>query len=400
MAMKRLSRTVIVLGLASFFTDMSSEMIYPLLPIFLSTVLGAGALALGVIEGVAESTASILKVASGIWTDRVRKRKPLIVAGYGLAGVVRPLIGLAGAWPFVLGMRFLDRVGKGLRTSPRDALIADVTAPDLRGTAYGVHRAMDHAGAVAGPLVAAGLLALGSFSLRHIFLLSAVPALVVILVLVFGIKEPPAHAAETPPPVSFKALWTGTGRHFKLLLLSLIVFTLGNSTDAFLLLRLRNAGISVSGVAVLWALHHVVKMALTYAGGRLSDRVGRRSMIVLGWLAYALIYLAFGLVNSPAWLIVIFLAYGIYFGLCEPAEKALIADLVPRAVRGTAFGCYHGAIGVAALPASLLFGLLWQTCGMAAAFFTGAGFAAVASVMLMRIKMEMEGEKGSADRLG
>lgn len=394
--MKRLSRTVIFLGLASFFTDMSSEMIYPLLPVFLSTVLGAGALALGVIEGVAESTASLLKVVSGIWTDRVRRRKPLIVAGYGLAGLVRPLIGLAAAWPWVLVMRFLDRVGKGLRTSPRDALIADVTEPDLRGRAYGVHRAMDHAGAVAGPLVAAGLLTFGSLSLRHVFLLSAIPAVIVMGILFFGIREPPAHATEAPPPLNFKALWTGTGRHFKLLLLSLLVFTLGNSTDAFLLLRLKDAGISVTGIAVLWALHHVVKMAATYAGGHGSDRIGRCTMIILGWLVYAAVYLAFGLVHSPVWLIVIFLAYGIYFGLCEPAEKALIADLVPKDLRGTAFGYYHGTIGLAALPASLLFGLLWQQFGMATAFFTGAGLAALAAVMLMRVKSEVEGSRRSA----
>ena len=385
-SVRNLSRTVFLLGVASFFTDLSSEMIYPLLPVFLATVLHAGPLALGVVEGVAESTAAILKVASGIWTDRARRRKPLILAGYGLAGLARPLIGLAQVWPFVLAMRFLDRVGKGLRTSPRDALIADVTEPGLRGTAFGVHRAMDHAGAVAGPLVAAGLLAFGGVTLGHVFLLSAIPAAIVMLVLVFGIREAPPPPAEPRLPFDWKALWTGTGRNFRMLLLALLVFTLGNSTDAFLLLRLKDAGISASGVAMLWALHHAVKMVLTYLGGRLADRVGRRTMIVLGWIVYAAVYFAFAQVTSTAWLIVVFLAYGIYFGLTEPAEKALIADLVPKQLRGTAFGCYHGIIGLAALPASLLFGVLWRTFGMAAAFYTGAALAAAASVMLMMVK--------------
>jgi len=393
--MKKLSPTVIFLGLASFFTDCSSEMIYPLLPVFLSSVLGAGALALGVIEGVAESTASLLKVASGVWTDRTRRRKPLMLAGYGLAGLARPLIGLAGAWPFVLAMRVLDRIGKGLRTSPRDALIADVTDPDMRGTAYGVHRAMDHAGAVVGPLLAAGLLALFAWlwptagadrHLRWVFLLAAVPAVAVMVILVFGVREPPAHADAESPRANFKALWSGTDRNFKTFLLAVLVFTLGNSTDAFLLLRLKSAGISAAGVAVLWALHHVVKMALTYVGGRLADRMGRRTMIVMGWAVYAAVYLAFALVSSKAGLIAIFLAYGIYFGLCEPAEKALVSDLAPKPLRGTAFGCYHGVIGLAALPASLLFGLLWQQFGMTTAFATGAGLAALGSVLLMATK--------------
>ena len=379
----RLPRTVIALGFVSFFTDFSSEMIYPLLPVFLSSVLGVGALALGIIEGIAESTASLLKVFSGIWTDRSGRRKPLIVVGYSLAGLARPLIGLATVWPFVLVMRFLDRIGKGLRTSPRDALIAGVTDPGQRGTAFGFHRAMDHAGAVIGPLVAAALLALEGVSLRHVFLLAALPAAVVIVVLLTAVQEPPRAFEKESKTLNLRRHWHELGRDFKFLLLALLVFTLGNSTDAFLLLRLSEAGVPASWIAVLWSVHSGVKMISTSYGGPLSDRVGRRPLILLGWAFYALIYFAFALTSSSAGLIVVFLAYGIYFGFTEPSEKAWVADLVPAQLRGTAFGYYNGIIGLGALPASLIFGFLWRTWGVTTAFLTGAGFAAAASVLLL-----------------
>lgn len=379
----RLPRTVVALGFVSFFTDLSSEMIYPLLPVFLTSVLGAGAVALGIIEGLAESTAAFFKVASGVWTDRSRRRKPLIVEGYGLAGAARPLIGLAGSWPFVLAMRFLDRIGKGLRTSPRDALIADVTDARQTGMAYGFHRAMDHGGAVVGPLTAAGLLALEGVSMRHIFLLAAVPAAVVMVILWAWVREPDRRAAEFPPAPGLRTGWKDLGRNFRFLLLAILLFTLGNSTDAFLLLRLSDAGVPAAWIAVLWSLHHVVKMGATYLGGSLSDRVGRRRMILLGWGVYAAVYLGFALAASRSGLILVFLAYGIYFGLTEPAEKAWVVDLTPEALRGTAFGYYHGVIGFGALPASLLFGLLWHAWGASTAFLTGAALAAAAAAVLL-----------------
>jgi len=380
-----LPRTVIALGLVSFFTDLSSEMIYPLLPVFLAGVLGAGALSLGVIEGVAESTAALLKIASGLWSDRARRRKPLVLAGYSLSGLARPLIGLAAAWPFVLAMRFADRVGKGLRTTPRDALIADAVNPALRGRAYGLHRAMDHAGAVVGPLVAAGLLALGGVSLRHVFLLAALPGAVVVFLIVGGVREHrPAAPAGTPAAPA--AGWRDLSGDFRRLLAALVVFTLGNSTDAFLLLHLSGRGVAAPMIAVLWSLHHVVKMIATYAGGRLADRAGRRGPVLAGWLIYAGVYLAFALVKSPAGLAGIFLGYGVVFGLTEPAEKAWVADLVPARLRGTAFGFYHGSIGLAALPASLVFGLIWQRWGVAAAFGAGALLALAASALLLRVR--------------
>jgi MFS family permease len=386
-AMPRLPRTVLYLGLVSFITDLSSEMIYPLLPLFLATVLGAGAATLGIIEGVAESTAALLKVFSGIWTDRTEKRKPLILTGYGLSSSVRPLIGLAGAWPAVLLIRFLDRMGKGLRTSPRDALIADVTPAAQRGMAYGFHRAMDHAGAVAGPLVAAALLRFAGLPLRTVFLLAAIPAVVVMLVLVTGVPEPPhpPTPATRAQVFSLRERWQSLGADFRRLLAALLVFTLGNSTDAFLILRLSHAGVSAAWIATLWSLHHVVKMLATYFGGRWADTFHPRHLILAGWGLYAAVYAAFAWIDSAAWLIVVFLVYGVYFGLTEPCERAWVASLSPAPVRGSAFGFYHGVIGLAALPASVLFGFLWQRLGMAAAFTSGAILALAAVLLLLRV---------------
>jgi MFS family permease len=388
--MRRLPQSVIVLSLVSFFTDFSSEMVYPLLPVFLSSVLGAGALALGVIEGIAESTAALFKIVSGFWTDRTQRRKPLIVAGYSVAGLVRPLVGLATLWPVVLALRFVDRIGKGLRTSPRDALIADATNPGQRGAAYGFHRAADHAGAVLGPLVAAALLTFGSVSLRHVFLLSAIPAVLVVVILFVGIKEPRKKREAAVKPPALRGHWKDLGRDYKYLLGAILIFTLGNSTDAFLLLRLSSAGVPAAWLAVLWSVHHVVKMVATYYGGRFADGFGSRNLILWGWIVYALVYLAFALFNSPTSLIVIFLAYGIYFGLTEPAEKSWVVDLVPVNLRGTAFGYYHGVVGLGALPASLLFGFLWHTFGAPAAFMTGAGLAVTAALMLLLIRQPEE----------
>ena len=383
--LSRLPGTVVALGVVSFFTDLSSEMIYPLLPVFLTTVLAAGPRALGVIEGVAETTAAGVKLLSGLWADRLRRRKPLVVAGYSLAGLVRPLIGLAGSWPSVLVLRFADRVGKGLRSSPRDALIADATPTERRGEAFGLQRALDHAGAVAGPLVAAALLAWAGLSLRTVFLLAAIPAAVVVVVLLAAVHEAPRQTTSASIAADAPAM-RELGRPFFLVLAAVLLFTLGNSTDAFLLLRLADTGVSASGVALVWSAFHVVKMLATYAGGRLSDRWGRRPMVTAGWMVYATVYLAFAVVDSSPAVIATFLAYGLYFGLTEPVEKAWVADLVPERLRGTAFGLYHGTVGLAALPASLLFGLLWQRFGAPTAFATGAGLAAAASGLLLLLR--------------
>jgi MFS family permease len=381
-----LSRNVVVLGLVSLLNDAASEMIYPLLPVFLTSVLGAGPAALGVIEGIAESTASFLKLASGFLSDRVKSRKSWIIAGYTVSNIIRPLIAVAGTWLHVLFLRFTDRVGKGVRTSPRDAMIADSTPPEHRGTAYGFHRAMDHAGAIIGPLVATGLLLLLHDRIPTVFLLSFIPGTLAVVLLVTGLHEP----AGTKSPSSSagfgaRSAWAEMPVHFRRYLLVILLFTLGNSTDAFLLMRAQKLGVPVALLPAIWMVLHAVKMLVSVPGGTLSDRVGRKSVIVAGWIVYAVVYAAFGMASEQwhAW--ALFAVYGIYFGLTEGVEKALVADYAPARLRGSAFGLYHLTVGLGAFPASLLFGLIWQYGGAPAAFGVGAGLALLAAVFLIRL---------------
>lgn len=385
----RLPRTVIALAAVSFLTDASSEMIYPLLPLFLSTTIGAGALAIGMIEGAAESVAALLKLVSGWWSDRLSRRKPLVLAGYGLASVVRPLIGLAQSAPQVLGLRLADRVGKGIRGAPRDALIADAVDPGQRGRAFGFHRAADHAGAVVGPLAAFALLGWFGLSLRAVFLLAAVPAALAVITLMLGVRE---HARAAPLRAHGPDLRrSGLGGTFWRYLAILFVFTLGNSTDAFLLLRAADLGVPAAMVPVLWAMLHVVKSASSTPGGTLSDRFGRRPLIIGGWAVYALVYLGFAAASQAwhAW--ALFAAYGVYFGMTEGVEKAFVADLVGSGVRGAAFGWYNLAIGVGAFPASLMFGAIWERVGPGAAFTFGAGLATLAALGLVVLPVRTSG---------
>ena len=382
----RLPRTVIALGAVSLLTDLSSEMIYPLLPVFLSTVLGAGPLAIGAIEGAAESAAALLKLASGWWSDRLPRRKPLVVAGYGIASIVRPLIGLAQGIGQVLAIRLADRVGKGIRGSPRDALIADAVDASQRGRAYGFHRAADHAGAVAGPLVAFALLSWFHVSLRTVFLLAAIPAAAAMIALIAGVRESPRKIDRDAKGPQLGR--SGLGRRFWAYLGVLLVFTLGNSTDALLILRANELGVTAALVPILWAALHVVKSVSSTPGGVLSDRFGRRPLIIGGWMVYGLVYLGFAVATETwhAW--ALFLVYGLYFGMTEGVEKALVADLVPANVRGAAFGWFNLTIGLAAFPASLIFGGLWQKYGATTAFVTGASLALVAAVGLMLVTRE------------
>jgi MFS family permease len=374
----RLGRNVLALSAVSLLTDVSSEMTYPLLPVFLATVLGASATSVGVIEGAAESTAALLKLASGWWSDRAPRRKPLVLLGYAIASAIRPLIGLAQSVSQVLAIRVTDRVGKGIRTSPRDALIADSVDPAIRGRAFGFHRASDHAGAVIGPLLAFAILRWSRLDLRTVFLLTAIPGALAVLTLLFGVREVPR---EKPAREGAAAgLKVPLGRRFWAYLGVLLLFTLGNSTDAFLLLRAGQLGVAPALVPILWAMLHVVKSASSTPGGALSDRLGRKPLIVAGWLVYAAVYFAFGRASATwqAW--ALFAVYGLYFGLTEGVEKALVTDLVPPDRRGAAFGWYNLAIGLAALPASLLFGALWDRWGSSTAFDFGALLALAAAV--------------------
>ena len=414
--------TVVALGAVSFFTDLASEMIYPLLPVFLAGTLGAGAVGLGIVEGAAESDSSLLRLASGWWSDRLRRRKPLVLAGYALASVVRPLIGFATAAGHVLAIRITDRVGKGLRSPPRDALITDAVRPAVRGRAFGFHRAADHAGALLGPLVAFALLRWAELDLRHLFFWTAVPgALAVLTLLLFvregrvggsdGMKRPrsgpalsetegspgavggdirPSGAGESPAPRAGGGVELRRdlpGRFWGYLAV-VFAFTLGNATDAFLLLRAADVGVTTEMVPVLWAAHHVVKAAASTPGGSLSDRWGRKRPILAGWILYAGVYLGFG-AASDAWHVwALFLVYGLYFGLVEGPERALVADLVAPDRRGAAFGWYHLAIGIGALPASVAFGWLWHAWGAPVAFGVAAGLAALAAAGLSLLRME------------
>jgi MFS family permease len=379
-----LPRAVRTLGLVSLLTDVSSEMIYPLLPSFLSGVLKAGPAFLGLVEGAAEAVASVLKAVAGRLSDRAPRRKPFVVFGYGLSTLARPLIALATSPGHVLAVRLADRFGKGVRSAPRDALLAAVTPEGERGRAFGFHRAMDHAGATVGPLLASALLLAGA-DLRAVFALALLPGLLAVLVLVFRVTE----AVGSPPPcpndrtAGSAAERLSSPRNLHLYLGVLALFALGNSSDAFLLLRAQELGVATPFIPLLWTFHHAVKAAFSTFGGRLSDRAGRRRAIVLGWAVYAAAYLGFARASGAFAVVLLFALYGLFHALSESPEKAFVADLVEPAHRGRAFGLYHAVTGAMVLPGNLLTGFLWQRFGAAAALGTGAALAALASTLLL-----------------
>ena len=424
---------VLWLSLVSLLNDASSEMIYPLMPAFVLQVLGAGPAFLGLIEGVADATSSLLKLGGGWLSDRLRRRKVLAVWGYGIAAGVRPLMALSTQAWHVLTLRFTDRVGKGVRTAPRDALLAESVPPAVRGTAFGIHRAADHAGAVIGPLIATGLLLRPGLHLRLVFALAAIPGIIGVGVLLARVRDrqergdrgdrDDAAAAAVPaatpgvvsgpdaspaPPLSPPAptaadtvsgpnrsagpaagaagqAWATfrrLGAPFHRFMAVLVIFTLGNASDAFLLLRAQQLGVALALIPVLWAVFHVSKMSWSVPGGMMADRLGPRISIAAGWLVYALAYAGFAFAATELQIWLLFLFYGLFYGLTEAPEKALVARFAPATERGLAFGAYHFSIGVAALPASVLFGLLWQRFGAESAFLVGASLALVAAVLL------------------
>lgn len=390
---QRLPRNVWVVTVTSFLTDISSEMILNLLPLFLFNVLGVRTAAIGTIEGVAESTASILKMFSGWLSDRLGTRKKLAVLGYAVSTLMKPFLFVASTWGAVLAVRFGDRVGKGIRTAPRDALVADSVDQSQRGLAFGLHRAGDTAGAVIGIgialivfLVARGGGAdLTRATFQAVVLASIVPAAAAVIVLALGARETaPAKGAAAPPRLSL----SGLDRRFKLFLLIIVLFTLGNSSDAFLILRAQNAGLSVAGVLGMMMTFNLVYAVVSSPCGALSDRFGRKRFLVGGWLLYALVYLGFARATAGWQTWALMGVYGIYYGMTHGVAKALVADLVPTERRGTAYGVYSAAVGVTALPASIIAGLLWQGAGRWGGFGPGAPFlfgsvmALAAAVML------------------
>jgi MFS family permease len=378
-----LPRNVKVLGLASLLNDIASEMIFPLLPNFLLTVLLGNRFYLGVIEGAADSVASLLKLWSGGRSDQAGRRKGFVLFGYSLAALARPLTGVIVAPWQLFVIRVGDRIGKGVRTSPRDALIADSTDPAIRGRAFGFHRAMDHLGAAIGPLLAAGFLWLWPGHLRALFLVTVLPGLLVVGLLVIGLRETPG---TKPPQERLRLTLQPFDRNFRLYLVALVVFTLGNSSDAFLLVRAGELGVPTALLPLLWCVFHVVKSSGNLLVGRAVDRFGPRPFLFLGWLVYAGVYLAFALATTAweAW--AFFLAYALFYGLTEPAEKTLVANLVGSERKGLAYGWYNCALGVATLPSSLIFGALYQVYGALAAFGWGAALALVAVALLAAVK--------------
>lgn len=375
-----LSRNVIFLSFISLCNDIASDMIYPLLPLFIVGV-GGTAKILGVIEGVAATTASLLKLFGGYISDITKKRKPLTFIGYLLSNVLRPLYYFAQSWTPIFVVRFADRIGKGIRTAPRDALIADSTAPEDRAKAFSFHRALDNLGAVIGPLLAVGILSLFAGDIRMVFLFSVIPGIAVI-VMFFFVKEtaPEKKVEDAKDRTNFKEILSIKilPGELKLFILTVLIFTLGNSSDAFLILRLKEAGVDTVYIPLLWGALNLVKSLGNYPAGVVADRTSKKNVIIAGWLLYGIVYILFGLVTSKTAVVLIFLSYGLFYSLTEGVERAFIADMIPGELRGRAYGIYNFAIGISALPASLLFGFLWDKISYKAAFFTGASFSFIA----------------------
>lgn len=391
----KLPRNVWALSLVALLNDTSSEIIYPLLPAFLALSLGASPFAIGLIEGFAESVASLLKLVSGYLSDRFGTRKLPVFMGYSLAAIMRPMLAFVISWPQVLVVRMADRVGKGIRGAPRDALIAEGVPKNERGFAFGFNRAADHLGAVLGPV--AGFVLLSIFAANTasptiaeyetVFLFASIPVVFGLVIIGFFVTEKARTANEPhvePPNFSLR----GFDSNFKRYLLVVAMFTLSNSTDAFLLLRAADAGISPVVLPLLWMTLHVSKVVSSLVGGDLSDRFGRKTLIIGGWLIYAAVDAGFAFVNSPWQCWALFILYGAYFGMTEGVEKAFVADMVPEEKRGTAYGLYNLAFGITVFPASLLFGLTWNNFGAAAAFIASACVSVLAILLLTTVKAE------------
>ena len=388
--LRSLPRNVWALGLTSFFTDISSEMVFNLLPLFLLNVIGVRTSLIGLIEGIAETTASLLKIFSGYLSDRLGKRKWLTTSGYGLSAVSKPLLYFANTWVWVLGVRFVDRVGKGIRTAPRDALIADSVTPETRGLSFGLHRAADTAGAMLGMIIAAGVVWATQAELRtlerrtfqDIVLISIIPGLLGVLIVVAGARDPDGQQKPAMlPSLSLK----GFDVRFKAFLFIVVLFTLGNSSDAFLILRAQERGLTVLQVMEMLISFTLIYTLVSTPAGALSDRIGRRKLVIGGWLVYGVIYLGFASAQTGWQVWVLYALYGFYYGLVEGTAKAFVADLVPAEQRGTAYGVYNAAVGLTAFPASFIAGLLWQGAGAWAGFGASAPFYFGAALAILAV---------------
>lgn len=389
-----INRNIVALGFTSLLTDVSSEMIIPVLPLFVTATLKASVASLGLIEGVAESTASLLRLGSGWLSDRIGRRKPFLLFGYGLSTVAKGTLAAAASWPAVLGLRFSDRLGKGLRSPPRDALIADSVEPRFRGRAYGFHRALDTTGAAIGPLVAAALLSLRPGDFRHVFMISVIPGTLSLLVLAVFVRAP-RHVAARGGPLHHEV--RAMGGPFARFLVADGLFQLANSSNAFLLLRARDAGFGPAQVPLVYVGYNLAYALLAYPVGMVSDRIGRRSMLVAAYVLYAGIYAALAWRATAALVIGAFLLYGLHSALLEVSERSMIADLVSADRRATAFGIYHTVVGLALLPASTLAGWLWDRFGARATFGVD-GALALAAALLFTLLLPARHEHGDRHR--
>jgi MFS family permease len=375
-----ISKNVFVLGLVSFFNDVASEMIYPIVPIFLTSVLGAPVAIVGLIEGIAESTASILKVVSGWLSDKFRKRKPFVIAGYSFSAVSKIILSLAYSWPFVLFARFIDRFGKGTRTSARDALIAENSEKSARGKSFGFHRALDTLGAVVGPLIALLAIHFLDNNFRLIFFLAFIPACIGVLLLIIFVKEKRKEENLSP---ALKFNWSNLDPSFKIFLLISFIFALGNSSDAFLILRAQNLGLSMVSVILAYVLFNFTYSIFSTPAGIISDKIGPKKVLLTGFLLFSAIYLFFGLTNVSFLLWLLFPFYGIYMALTEGVGKAYVSNLVPQEKAGTAFGIYQTTIGLCTFFASLIAGLLWTYESISAPFIFGSIMALISALLFV-----------------
>jgi MFS family permease len=385
-----ISKNVFVLGLVSFFNDVASEMVYPIIPIFLTSILGAPVAIVGLIEGVAESTASLLKVVSGWLSDKFQRRKPFVVWGYSFSAVSKILLSLAFSWPFVLVARFIDRFGKGVRTSARDALIVENSETSARGKVFGFHRAVDTLGAVAGPLLALLAIHFLDNNFRLIFFLAFIPAFIAIILLVFFVKEKKKQPASA---AGLRFNWREFDPSFKIFLLISFIFALGNSSDAFLILRAQNLGFSAALIVMSYVLFNFVYAVFSIPAGIISDKVGPKKVLLAGFLIFAAVYLFFGLINSSSILWLLFPIYGIYMSFTEGVGKAYISNLVPREKVGTAFGAYQTVIGLCAFFASLVAGLLWTYINVRAPFIFGSIMALISAFLFVILGKKIEPAK-------